>query len=107
MAAKKTRKKSHKKTGKRHAKKSRKKTGKKKASRKGLGGHTKKANYTAHHHSAHRKAGTSYGSKAAEFIRAQDLLASAKRGKRGKRWSCKGPVRSGCGGSGSKVVKGS
>lgn len=93
MAAKK--KKARKKTGKRRAhshKKARKKSSKRR--RKSVGSH----------HKAHTKAGTSYGSKASEFIRAHDLLARAKK-KRGKRWSCKGPVRSGCGGSGSRVTR--
>lgn len=58
------------------------------------------------HHSAHRKAGTGYASKLQAFLRAEDIVKSAKRKtKRGKRWSCAGPVRSGCGGSGSRVTR--
>jgi hypothetical protein len=58
------------------------------------------------HHKAHRKAGTGYASKMQAFLKADDILKGAKRRtKRGKRWSCAGPVRSGCGGSGSKVTR--
>lgn len=66
---------------------------------------TKRAS-TARHHKAHRKAGTSYASKLQAFLKAEDIVKGAKRRtSRGKRWSCAGPVRSGCGGSGSRVTR--
>lgn len=72
MAAKKTRKKSHKKARKHHAKKARKKSSKRRS---------KKSKPKERH------------------LKASDL------GKKRKRWMCAAPVRSGCGGSGSRVVR--
>lgn len=103
MAAKKSKKKSHKKHGK---KKAHKKTGKKRSSKKSS---KKKAGWRQHsmghdsvaaHMSAANKRGAGFGVK----VTAHSLLASAKK-RSGKRWTCGGPVRSGCGGSNSRVIK--
>ncbi len=87
MAKKKKRKKAHKKTGKKARKKSSK----------------KRRKTVAQHHKSHVAAGRSYAEKAQAHIKASDVLKGAKR-KRGKLWKCAGPVRTGCGGSGSRVV---
>ena len=104
MAAKKSKKKSHKKHGK---KKAHKKTGKKKAhkksSKKKAGGwrqHSMGHDSVAAHMSAANKRGAGFGVK----VTAHSLLSSAKK-RSGKRWTCGGPVRSGCGGSNSRVIK--
>lgn len=73
----------------------RKKTSKKRRAKKA----TKKRSSVASHMSAANRAGVSYGEK----VTAHGLQARAKRS-RGKRWTCGGPVRSGCGGSDSKVI---
>ncbi len=81
-------------------KKAHKKTGKKKARKKSA---KKRRKTVAHHHKSHVAAGMSYAQKAQAHIKASEVLSRAKR-KRGKLWKCAGPVRTGCGGSGSRVV---
>lgn len=75
----------------------------KKKARKKRSKKARKKSSVAKHHRAHTKAGTSYAAKAIAHIKAADIVKRAAR--RGKRWTCGGPVRSGCGGSNSKVIR--
>lgn len=99
MAAKKKRKKMtyHSNLAGPYKKKAGKKSSKKRAKK------ARKKSSVAKHHKAHTKAGTSYAAKVQAHIKASDIIKGAKR--RGKRWTCGGPVRSGCGGSNSKVIR--
>lgn len=76
-------------------KKSRKKAGKKKAKRRSA----PKRDSVAAHMSAANKRGAGFGAK----VTAHGILTRVKKA-RGKRWTCGGPVRSGCGGSTSRVI---
>jgi len=60
---------------------------------------SKKRDSVASHMQASARRGVSYGEK----VTLHGLQAKVKR-TRGKRWTCGGPVRSGCGGSSSRVI---
>lgn len=72
-----------------------KKKGKKKAKRKA---HKKHDSVAAHMAAANRR-GAGFGAK----VTLHGIQTNVKR-RRGKRWLCGGPVRSGCGGSDSRVI---
>lgn len=78
----------------------RKKASKKKARKKSSKKRAKKTSSVASHYASSISAAKRYNQR----VTADSLISGAKR-KRGKRWTCRGPVRSGCGGSNSSVVK--
>ena len=84
-------------------KKTGKKKGKKKVSKKKATKRCKPCKPGTTRRAAPKAKKSKSASHGHKTVRAVDILKNVAV-KRGKRWTCGGPVRSGCGGSGSRVI---